>query len=138
MGSNGCPECKKAILDYRIKLNDEKYFGIVGMCVYVFLLPAGACVVSSLLIVGWQCFAWLRSGHWFSVTVDDASRWMGMVDYPRTGWLGIDSLIDWTFASPVSSFAFILGIVLLWAFNLAMGPLDRRWRASIRNARRPV
>lgn len=85
----------------------------MGLGGFVYVLVGLIC---PLLIVGTQIFVWLRLGYW----QEAALVHFGLTPF-RTGWLGVDRMIDWVYtAPPAALFIFIVATAVLLIVDEAM------------------
>jgi len=71
-------------------------------------------IASSVFLLGYQAFFWLRNGYWQKIpvleiipsTIEDAIL--------RMEWLGVRKILLWTFDCELASFLFVMGLVLIF------------------------
>jgi hypothetical protein len=83
---------------------------------------------SSLVVLGWQTYDWLRRGMWTDLNL----AW-GLTEadlpVPQSSWLGVQKILDWFLSLPLAvllgaiSFAWYASGMLL---ALALTPADRK------------
>ena len=59
----------------------------------------------------WQIVPWLREGVWHSYP-------LGVVCAPITSWIGLQIILDWIFALPLTLVLVLVGLLLFWMFGL--------------------
>jgi hypothetical protein len=97
--------------------------------------------LASLLIPAWQTYTWLRYGDWPALPLWTTWSWLGW-QFPETAWVGVQSILGWTFNQATSLFLFLSGVVVgLIGVRIAANfwndpPLlrrnpEERWRVEI-------
>lgn len=82
-----------------------------------------------LLILGWQSFTWLRTGHWVPMPVERLTGWfqIDMQALAQTSWPGLSRLLDWVLAAPLAGVLFAAGLGLHLLAGLLFPRLGRAW-----------
>ena len=71
-------------------------------------------VVVPVLILGYQSFEWLRSSQWPPIPVARVLVWV-QADASAIlapGWPGVNRVLNWVLAAPLSLFLFVAGLLL--------------------------
>jgi hypothetical protein len=77
----------------------------------------GLVLWASPLIIGWQCYSWLRTGVWTALPMSKAFTYFEW-PIPSTNWLGFQKIIDWVFDIPTT--LVVLALSLLFVIICAM------------------
>lgn len=76
------------------------------------------CWVSSIIIIGYNIFQWLKTGVWVDIPFYSAFSWIGLDRSSITvEWQGVKKLIFWVIEAPLSLVLFISGAVLGFLFK---------------------
>ena len=67
--------------------------------------------LASLLIPAWQTYVWLRYGGWPTLPLLAAWSWLDW-QFPETTWVGVQSILVWTFDQATSVVLFLAGAVV--------------------------
>jgi hypothetical protein len=59
----------------------------------------------------WQIVPWLRQGVWQHYP---AANYV----HPQTSWIGLQFIIDWLVALPITLVLVVFGIILFWGAGL--------------------
>lgn len=96
---------------------------------------------ASLLIPAWQAYTWLRYGVWPALPLLTAWSWLGW-QLPATTWVGVQSILVWTFNQATSLFVFLAGVMMglsgvrimakFWTDPPLLPLSAERWRIEIR------
>lgn len=78
----------------------------LGLACLMFFVGAGAWI-----FFFWQIFPWLREGIWYSYP-------LAAYYFPVTGWVGLDIILNWISALPVTLLLVVMGVFLFWLFGL--------------------
>lgn len=99
-------------------------------------LVAVAAFLGTAAVLAWQCYAWLRYGHWIELSVASALMHLGICSDACAAWLarggdwaGVRKLLWW---APASGLLFIAGLITAAAASVmqdgvraAMTPVER-------------
>jgi uncharacterized protein (DUF2235 family) len=77
--------------------------GLIGLVLFV--------GTAAWIFLLWQIIPWLREGEWYSYAI---ARYEG----PVTGWIGLDMILDWIFALPLTLLLVALGFLWFWLLGL--------------------
>lgn len=67
-------------------------------------------ILGSAAVVGYQCFVWLRTGHWMPLPL---TGFLG--ETSRSQWVGLDKVFDWLFGLPASLWLLVMGFCFVRA-----------------------
>jgi hypothetical protein len=80
--------------------------------VVLFFVFAAGHLLLWLGVFGYQCFHWLKFGHWIPLTIADGLGWAGL-HVQSSGWLGLDEIIWWFVDLPLSAIPLVAGLGFL-------------------------
>ena len=102
---------------------DTSFIDILfGLSIYI--------MFSSILILGYQIYAWLKSGTWFSLNLFLAVPYLpksisDWILYPDS-WIGVHKVVVYVLEeTPISFAVFLLGFSLVILFNY-LGDWERQ------------
>jgi len=79
-----------------------------GMVLALVALPA---LLAAGGVVLFQCLSWLKKGIWKPRHFEEFFNWLG-IEFSSTGLLGLDKIIGWVFALPLSGGLVAVGVGL--------------------------
>jgi hypothetical protein len=91
-------------------------------------LKTGPQYSSSVIVLGWQTYDWLRLGIWTDLNLAWGLTEAGL-PVPQSSWLGIQKILDWFLSLPLAvslgavSFAWYASGMLL---AIALTPAERK------------
>ncbi|MBN9435014.1 MAG: hypothetical protein J0I45_21490 [Bosea sp.] len=99
---------------------------VVILVVILVLLCLAPAAFAGLVILS-QCIDWLKTGEWKSYQFAAGLEYAGF-DHPKVGWAGVQKIIDWIFAWPLS-----VGLV---ATSFVFGHFAVAWGSFLVETRR--
>ncbi|HZT51207.1 MAG TPA: hypothetical protein VFA22_04700 [Stellaceae bacterium] len=88
-------------------------------------------IALGLLVLLVQGAFWLDQGYWSAFDIASIARWLGVriPDFPGLEWSGMQAVIDWVVAFPLSALPIGIGFSLAWSgaarADLSQLPDDR-------------
>ncbi len=70
-------------------------------------------ILSSLLLLGYQAYFWLKNGYWQKIAVWEIIPSKMEAAILRMEWLGVQKIFLWTFDSDLAFFLFAVGVALI-------------------------
>jgi uncharacterized protein (DUF2235 family) len=104
-------KAEKAMNPERRQFTPDSFVSCVGLVLLVLCLGAALWI-----FLFWQIIPWLREGIWHSYPL---AAWYVL----RTEWVGLQLILDWIFAFPVTLVLVLAGILLFWALGLLSAKL---------------
>jgi len=92
-------------------MSDEPEYTLRELLSALWLVP--------MAILIYNCYIWLKRGHWQPLEIHDALQYLGMyndvADYAyKTEWRGVAKVIEWTAEQGLFSVSIIIALLIIW------------------------
>lgn len=102
---------EKAMNPNRKQLTPDSIVSCLGLTSLILLIG-----LAGWIFVFWQIMPWLREGVWHSYPVS----YIFIID---TGWIGLQIIVDWIWALPMTLVLTLAGLVLFYLFGVLSAKL---------------
>jgi phosphate/sulfate permease len=90
----------------------------VGTVAMLASLVASAALFGGALILGWQCYYWLRNDVWVALPVSDGMQDLHL-PVPASSWGGVQHILSWLLCWPSSVALPVVGTLIAMVMVLA-------------------